>query len=101
MENFSIDGNVDAQVEVLPVPELSQVILRELLTFDQLALWNTTVRWSGGEEEGECVCVCVCVCVGGGRRKKGEEEERREGGRREGGREGTRERRGGMERGKE
>ena len=81
MEDLSINGNVDAQVEVLPVPELSQVILRELLTFDQLALWNTTVGWRGGEEGGGggmewCVCVCVCRWEGGKRERR--ERERRE-----------------------
>ena len=38
MENFPIKCNIDAQIEVLPVPVLAEVILWKSLTFDQFSL---------------------------------------------------------------
>jgi len=42
VEDLAIEGAVNAQVEILPVPELTKVILGQPLALDQLTLWNTT-----------------------------------------------------------
>lgn len=43
MEHFAIKGDIDSEVEILPVPEVTQIILREPLPLDQLALGDPTV----------------------------------------------------------
>ena len=48
MEDLSVEGDIQTEVEVLPVPALTHVILGELLTLDQFTLGDTTA----GSEEG-------------------------------------------------
>ena len=43
MENLAIEGDIDAEIEVLPVPEVTQVILGQPLPLDELALGDPTV----------------------------------------------------------
>ena len=43
MEYFAIKGDINAKIEILPVPEVTQIILREPLPLDQLALGYPTV----------------------------------------------------------
>lgn len=49
VEDFTVESYINAQVEVLPVPESAQLIARNPLPFNQLPLRNTTVRESGEE----------------------------------------------------
>ena len=42
VEDFSVESDVNSQIEVLPVPQSAQLIARNPLPLDQLPLWNTT-----------------------------------------------------------
>ena len=42
MENLAIEGDVDTEIEVLPMPESAQFISRDPLPLYQLTLRNTT-----------------------------------------------------------
>lgn len=43
VEHLAIEGDINAEVEVLPVPKVTKVILREPLSLDQLPLGDPTV----------------------------------------------------------
>lgn len=43
VEHFAIKGDIDADIEVLPVPEVTQVILREPLPLYELSLRDPAV----------------------------------------------------------
>ena len=43
VEDFSVESDIDAEVEVLPVPESAQLVARNPLSLDQLALRDPTV----------------------------------------------------------
>ena len=43
MEHFAIEDDINAKVKILPVPEVTQVILGEPLPLDQLPLGDPTV----------------------------------------------------------
>jgi len=47
MKDLAIYCHVYANIEVLPVPEITMVILRQSLSLHEPALWNATVllRW--------------------------------------------------------
>ncbi len=49
VEHLSIEGDVDAEVEVLPMPEFPEVVLRQPLTLNQLALRDPTAG-TGGDQ---------------------------------------------------
>ena len=44
VKHFPVEGDLDAKVQILPVPGLSKLILGQLLALDQLALWNATTH---------------------------------------------------------
>ena len=51
MEDFAIEDDVNAEVEVLPVPQLPHLISRNALPLDQLALRDAAVsvgEWVSG-----------------------------------------------------
>ena len=48
MEDLSVEGDIQTEIEVLPVPALTHVILGELLTLDQFTLGDTTAGLEGG-----------------------------------------------------
>ena len=43
MEHFAIECYINSKIEILPVPEIPQVIFRQSLPLDELALWYPTV----------------------------------------------------------